>query len=188
DGTVTVEDIAQAYNSDFDPDVLSGRAKPDAALAMFLDQFDTVEKDGIVTLEEFVEYYKSVSASVDNDDYFELMIRNAWHIPGGELAPEPEEVATCCAETGWGIRAPGSRDAEVQLLLKALRASGSPEAAQRFGGILLKWAQEGRPYRGRVFSAASVEAAVAQLAPAGPGAASGAAPEEAAGAARRPAA
>lgn len=84
DGTVTVEDIAQAYNSDFDPDVLSGRAKPDAALAMFLDQFDTVEKDGIVTLEEFVEYYKSVSASVDNDDYFELMIRNAWHIPGGE--------------------------------------------------------------------------------------------------------
>lgn len=84
DGTVTVEDISLAYNSDFDPDVLSGRARPDAALAMFLDQFDTVEKDGIVTQEEFLEYYKSVSASVGDDDYFELMIRNAWHIPGGE--------------------------------------------------------------------------------------------------------
>ena len=25
-----------------------------------------------------------MSSSIDNDDYFELMIRNAWHISGGE--------------------------------------------------------------------------------------------------------
>merc|ERR1711885_85007 len=29
-------------------------------------------------------YYENVSMSVDNDDYFELMIRNTWHISGGE--------------------------------------------------------------------------------------------------------
>jgi hypothetical protein len=35
-------------------------------------------------LEEFTEYYRDVSASIDDDDYFELMMRNAWHISGGK--------------------------------------------------------------------------------------------------------
>lgn len=34
--------------------------------------------------EEFERYYSNVSASIDDDDYFELMMRNAWHISGGE--------------------------------------------------------------------------------------------------------
>lgn len=47
-------------------------------------QWDTIKKDGIVTPEEWIEYYGDVSASIDDDDYFELMIRNAWHIAGGK--------------------------------------------------------------------------------------------------------
>ena len=43
-----------------------------------------MKKDGIVTTEEWEEYYKDISASIDDDDYFELMIRNAWHIDGGK--------------------------------------------------------------------------------------------------------
>ena len=39
--------------------------------------------DGKVTQQEFENYYSNVSSSIDNDDYFELMIRNAWHISGG---------------------------------------------------------------------------------------------------------
>lgn len=50
----------------------------------FLDNFDGGEKDGVVHPEEFERYYASLSASIDDDDYFELMIRNAWHISGGE--------------------------------------------------------------------------------------------------------
>ena len=37
-----------------------------------------------VTPAEFCRYYGNISASIDDDDYFELMIRNAWHISGGE--------------------------------------------------------------------------------------------------------
>ena len=46
------------------------------------------EKDGQVTPDEFCRYYSNVSASIDSDDYFELMIRNAWHISGGKGAYE----------------------------------------------------------------------------------------------------
>jgi hypothetical protein len=45
-------------------------------------QWDRIDQDGLVTYEEFEDYYKEVSASIDGDDYFELMIRNAWRIPG----------------------------------------------------------------------------------------------------------
>jgi hypothetical protein len=53
-------------------------------LKEFLDTFDQGEKDGKITPDEFIRYYGNVSASIDDDDYFELMIRNAWHISGGE--------------------------------------------------------------------------------------------------------
>merc|ERR1719321_2474324 len=61
-GSIQMDDIMATYSTDHDPDVLAGRLPSNAALEYFLGQFDTIEKD----------------------DYFELMIRNAWHIPGGE--------------------------------------------------------------------------------------------------------
>lgn len=36
--------------------------------------------DNKVTLQEFMEYYNNVSASIDNDQYFDLMLTNAWNL------------------------------------------------------------------------------------------------------------
>lgn len=35
-----------------------------------------------MTQDEFVEYYNNVSASIDDDSYFCLMINNAWNLDG----------------------------------------------------------------------------------------------------------
>merc|ERR1712159_116629 len=72
------------FNTKHHPDVLSGKMKEKDALANWLSQFDGPDGDGKISKEEFQHYYKNVSASIDDDDYFELMIRNAWHIPGGQ--------------------------------------------------------------------------------------------------------
>ena len=45
-----------------------------------MSQWDTQVADGIVTLDEFNEYFRDVSASIDDDAYFELMMKNAWKI------------------------------------------------------------------------------------------------------------
>jgi len=87
-GSVTLSDLVTVYNTRFDPEVISGSKTHEQAVAEFMSQWDTIDKDGVVTLEEFQEYYKDVSASVDDDDYFELMMRNAWHISGGAGAME----------------------------------------------------------------------------------------------------
>jgi hypothetical protein len=84
-GLLEPKDIVDRYDASKHPDVISGKRSPSDILREFLDTFDVGgEVDGKVTRQEFESYYSNISASIDNDDYFELMIRNAWHISGGE--------------------------------------------------------------------------------------------------------
>jgi Ca2+-binding EF-hand superfamily protein len=79
-GSIQLNDIKKFYNAKLAPDVLSRKKTEDEVLADFLGSFDSIDKDGIVTYEEFLNYYNGVSVSIDRDDYFALMMQNAWKI------------------------------------------------------------------------------------------------------------
>lgn len=78
-GFVEVDDIVGEFHAAKHPDVISGTATSNEVLQEFLDTFEVGgEQVGKVSKGEFHEYYSNVSASVEDDDYFELIIRNAW--------------------------------------------------------------------------------------------------------------
>ena len=84
-GFIEPSEVMDCYDTSKHPDVISGKKTPQEVLTEFLETFEVGgEKDGHVTQNEFRNYYHNVSSSIDNDDYFELMMRNAWHISGGE--------------------------------------------------------------------------------------------------------
>lgn len=83
-GVLTADDLKHRFNPAGDPRVQQRTKTAQQVAQEFLSTFDVFDQDGNVGLEEFQKYYQGVSASIDNDDYFELMIRNAWHMSGGE--------------------------------------------------------------------------------------------------------
>lgn len=84
-GITSFEEIKSAYGKGLSEhaQVKSGAKTEKEVLMEFIADWDR-NGDASVTLDEFVEYYNDLSAGIDNDDYFELMIRNAWHMSGGE--------------------------------------------------------------------------------------------------------
>ncbi|NXV08336.1 CAPSL protein, partial [Cettia cetti] len=81
DGVVTIEDLRGLYNVKYHPKYLNGDWTEDQVFKAFLDNFDSSnDKDGKVTTEEFMNYYAGVSASIDTDIYFIIMMKNAWKL------------------------------------------------------------------------------------------------------------
>lgn len=58
----------------------SGKCTPEQVYEEFMSMWDTQNPDGIVTKDEFVEYFRDVSASIDTDEYFQVMMQNAWKL------------------------------------------------------------------------------------------------------------
>jgi Ca2+-binding EF-hand superfamily protein len=88
-GVLDINDIKGVYNAKSHPEVKSGKKTEDEILGEFLETFEAHHamngggmRDRSVTPEEFLEYYNNISASIDNDQYFELMMINAWKLHG----------------------------------------------------------------------------------------------------------
>ena len=94
-GLIEPADIVRKYDASKHPDVIAGKKSANDVLREFLDTFDVGGVvDGKVTKEEFANYYANISASIDNDEYFELMMRNAWHIAGGNNTANKRVLVT----------------------------------------------------------------------------------------------
>lgn len=91
-GVLDINDIKGVYNAKFHPDVKSGKRSEDEILGEFLETFETHHniltngaRDQRVTREEWDEYYNNISASIDSDEYFELMMNSAWNLDGSKV-------------------------------------------------------------------------------------------------------
>jgi len=82
DGVFDAKDLKRVYKVSEHPKYQNGEWDEVKVFQEFLKTFepDESKRDGKVTEEEFINYYAGVSANIDNDAYFNLMIRNAWKI------------------------------------------------------------------------------------------------------------
>ena len=88
-GMLDINDIRGVYRADKHPDVMAGKKTEQQILSEFLETFETAHSmrnsntpDHIISKDEWTEYYNNVSASIDRDDYFALMMNNAWNLDG----------------------------------------------------------------------------------------------------------
>lgn len=82
DGKITFKGLQNVYSVLDNPKYLSGEASEEELMAKFLQNFETgaPNPDSVVSHEEFVNYYATVSASIESDAYFDLAMRREYKI------------------------------------------------------------------------------------------------------------
>lgn len=126
DGHLSVEDIAHVFDAKGHPEVKAGKRSETSVLTEMLTNFEGKKgnRDGTVTLEEWVDYYEDLSSSVEHDDHFAQIIIGAW----SNLFPPKRPLE----QGGLPLPVPKAKvDALEKLLVEAIRtrSSGASETA-----------------------------------------------------------
>lgn len=75
-----VKHISDAYDPRAHPCAIDGTLSIEQARQEMLHHFQEGENpDGVVLWSEFLDYYKGISISIDEDKDFELLLRNSWY-------------------------------------------------------------------------------------------------------------
>ncbi|CAH1403803.1 unnamed protein product [Nezara viridula] len=79
-GVITLEELRDLCSVRAHPKYRSGEMTENEILRKFMATFERGSVDGNITREEFFNYYAGVSASIDTDTCFDLMLRQAFHL------------------------------------------------------------------------------------------------------------
>ena len=86
-GFINLDDVRNNYSPKNHPDVLSGKKTEDEVLAEFLDTLqyhfsllksNKEEKSNKIGFDEFLEYFNNISVGIEDDDYFEEVIKSGF--------------------------------------------------------------------------------------------------------------
>lgn len=79
-GKVSIQDITQIYDVSRNRDFIEGKKSREEILSDFLSGFEGVKgnRDGIISWEEWQDYYTDLSMSITDDVYFVQMMESVW--------------------------------------------------------------------------------------------------------------
>ena len=88
-GFCYLSDIRNGFNEKNHPDVLSGKKTQQEILSEFLDNLDyhfnllnqnKLNEDGMIEIKDFIDFYRIVSGSIEDDKEFENIVCNVWEL------------------------------------------------------------------------------------------------------------
>ena len=96
EGIIHMNKISECFNPEAHPEVLKGNQKPEEIYNEFMETFEgnhnylngDEAQYGNVDLDEFCDYYDSISMMIDSDKEFEQLVKGVWL---GETLNEEEE-------------------------------------------------------------------------------------------------
>lgn len=79
-GQINMSDISGIYDVSMNPEFLEGRKTKEEILTDFMSNFEGAKgnRDGVITGQEFFDYYTDLSMSTPSDEYFVRMMESTW--------------------------------------------------------------------------------------------------------------
>jgi Ca2+-binding EF-hand superfamily protein len=78
-GKISIADVEAVHNAQTSELVRLGKTTASAIFANLVRSYDN-DGDGLITRDEFIDYYREISPSIDTDEYFVAMIKSAWKL------------------------------------------------------------------------------------------------------------
>jgi len=86
-GVLDIDEIKGSYIVNKHPDVIQGKRTRETVLCEFIETLEAhhgilngSQADGMISMDEFVEYYTNISSAMDSDSEFATLLRNTWGI------------------------------------------------------------------------------------------------------------